>query len=221
MNNQLITQNEKREEYISQVADLNESVVLDFTRKRLENGDNPLEIAQDCQEGLRIVGEMYEQQKYFLAGLIMGGEIFRQVMDLIQPSIENRFHKDGKGKILIGTVQGDIHDIGKNNFITLLNSFGFTVLDLGVDVPPAEFLDRANSFHPDIIGLSGLLTSAYDSMKETIKLIRRSEDDSLSTTPIIIGGNQLTEQVSLYVGANYWATDAMAGVRYCQELLNN
>ncbi|MEN8243089.1 MAG: cobalamin-dependent protein [Chloroflexota bacterium] len=214
-----MNENDPRAVLVANVADLNEDAALSLVRERIARGDNPLAITEDCQEGLRIVGERYEQEEYYLAGLIMAGEIFRQVMILLQPIIENQITGNESGSILIGTVQGDIHDIGKSNLSMLLNSHGFTVHDLGVDVPPVEFLNQAMVLKPQIIGLSGLLTSTYDAMKETIDLIRSAGDHTLAKTPIIIGGNQLNQQVSEYIGANHWVTDAMDGVRLCQEIL--
>jgi len=211
--------NDLRAVLVANVADLNEDVALSLVQARITRGDDPLTITEDCQEGLRIVGERYERQEYYLAGLIMAGEIFRQVMELLQPIIEDRITGDESGLILIGTVRGDIHDIGKNNLSMLLTGYGFTVHDLGVDVPPVEFLHKATTLKPQVIGLSGLLTSAYDSMKETIDLIRTAGEDAIAVTPIIIGGNQLNEQVCQYVGADYWVTDAMEGVRICQEIM--
>ena len=201
------------------VADLKEQEALALVQARLTAGDNPLAIVEDCQQGLQIVGERYEQQVYFLAGLIMAGEIFRQVMELLQPTIEEEFKGNESGTILLGTVRGDIHDIGKNSLSMLLNSYGFTVHDLGVDVAPVEFLLAAIQVKPDIIGLSGLITSSFESMKETIHLIRVSGESEVSSLPIIIGGYMLTEQVSQYVKADYWVNDAMSGVRICQQLL--
>ena len=212
--------NDLRATLVTHVADLKEDVALSLVKERITRGDDPLTITEDCQEGLRIVGKRYEQQEYYLAGLIMAGEIFRQVMELLQPIIEVSITGDESGSILIGTVRGDIHDIGKNNISLLLTSYGFTVHDLGVDVPPVEFLHKATTIKPQVIGLSGLLTSAYDSMKETIDLIHTAGDDALASIPIIIGGNQLSEQVCQYVGADYWVTDAMEGVRICQEILS-
>lgn len=211
--------NNPRAVFVANVADLNEDMTLSLVKERIAKGDNPLTITEDCQEGLRIVGARYEQKEYFLSGLIMAGEIFRQVMELLQPIIEERITGSESGSILIGTVRGDIHDIGKNNLSMLLTSYGFTVHDLGVDVPPVEFFHKATTLKPNIIGLSGLLTSAYDSMKETIRLIRTAGEDAITSTPIIIGGNQLNEQVCQYVGADYWVADAMEGVRICQEIL--
>jgi dimethylamine corrinoid protein len=133
--------------------------------------------------------------------------------------MEQHIENNQSGVILLGTVEGDIHDIGKNNLILLLNSYGFTVHDLGVDVPALEFLNRAVMIRPDIIGLSGLLTSSYDSMRKTVKMIRESEDPKIAATPVILGGNQLNEQVCEYIGGDAWVTDAMTGVRLCQKYL--
>jgi methanogenic corrinoid protein MtbC1 len=204
---------------IAAVADLEELEVLDMVHKRLEDGNDPLTIVEDCQEGLRRVGVRYENQEYFLSGLIMAGEIFREVMELVQPVIEDQLTGSETGTILLGTVQGDIHDIGKNNLNMLLTCYGFTVYDLGVDVSPAEFLQQAVQLKPDIVGLSGLLTSSYEAMRETIELLRQSKDGDFSSIPIIIGGNQLNEQVCEYVKADYWVNDAMTGVRLCQQLM--
>ena len=218
MSNSHPTESE-RQRLIAHVADLNENEVLALVNQWVAQGHDPLAIIEDCQEGLRQVGERYERQEYYLSGLIMGGEIFREVMELVQPIIQEQFTGKESGVILLGTVQGDIHDIGKNNLSMLLTCYGFSVHDLGVDVPPSEFLQQAAQLRPDIIGLSGLLTTSYDAMKETIDLLRASEDAALRAVPIIIGGNQLNEQVRQYVGADYWLNDAMSGVRLCQKLL--
>ncbi len=204
---------------IAHVADLHEDAVLALVAERLAAGHDPLSIIEDCQEGLRQVGERYEQQQYYLSGLIMAGEIFREVMEMVQPKIEEQFTGNETGTILLGTVKGDIHDIGKNNLSMLLTCYGFSVIDLGVDVLPSDFLLQAFQARPAIIGLSGLLTSSYDAMKETVDLVRGSGDTAVASIPIIIGGNQLNEQVCQYVGADYWVNDAMTGVRICQQLL--
>lgn len=213
--------NTNRAQLVAYVADLKEKEVLSLVSVRIANGWNPLEIIEDCQEGLKQVGERYERREYYLSGLIMGGEIFRGVMELVQPIIEDVLTGSDSGSILIGTVRGDIHDIGKNNLTMLLNCYGFSVHDLGVDVPPSVFLLEAIRLKPNIIGLSGLLTSSYDAMKETISLIRISAEPDVSAIPIIIGGNQLNQQVCNYVGADNWVNDAMSGVRLCQTIMKN
>ena len=204
---------------IAHVADLEEDVVLAHVANLLAGGEDPLAIIEACQQGLKLVGERYETREYYLSGLIMGGEIFRGVMEIVQPVIAETVTGSNSGMILIGTVRGDIHDIGKNNLIMLLKCYGFSVHDLGVDVPPKDFLLAAIQLKPDIIGLSGLLTSSYDAMKETIQIIRLSRRPGIAAIPIIIGGNQLNDQVCNYVAADYWVKDAMPGVRLCQKIM--
>ena len=200
---------------VAAVADLQEEAALALVRQRLDVGDDPLMIIKDCQEGLRQVGLRYEQQEYFLAGLIMGGEIFYQVMELVQPVVERQVSGKASGRILLGTVAGDIHDLGKNILNILLSCHRFAVYDLGVDVPPATFAEQAAQLQPHVVGLSGLLTSAFDAMHETVALLRSRGYGG----PIIIGGGQLTEEVCEYVGADHWTTDAVSGVELCQRLI--
>lgn len=208
-----------RQELVACVADLEEKAALALVAKRLEKGADPLEIVEDCQEGLRQVGLRYEKQEYYLSGLIMAGEIFREVMELVEPVIEDTYNGNDTGRILLGTVQGDIHDIGKNNLSLLLRCYGFTVIDLGVDVDPQIFYREAARARPDIVGLSGLLTSSYEAMAQTIALIRDSDDRTLASAPILIGGSQINDEICEYVGADHWVADAMDGVRLCQRLL--
>jgi len=195
------------------VADLKEADVLRTVRERIARGDDPVAVIEECQAGMRLVGERYSQRRYYLSGLIMAGDILRQVMEMVQPSLEERFSGDASARVLLGTVQGDIHDLGKNLFAMLARCHGLTVYDLGVDVAPARFLDEFDRLAPDIVGLSGLLTASYDPMRETIALLRARSP----AAPVIIGG-QIDEQVSRYVGADYYVTDAMDGVRLCQRL---
>lgn len=204
-----------RSQLVSAIANLNEGLALNLIRERLAENDDPLTLIADCQKGLQRVGERYAQHKYYLSGLIMGGEIFYEVMELIQPAMENRISGTSSGKILLGTVESDIHDLGKNMFKLLLSCYKLTVYDLGVDVPPEEFLRQARKLQPDILGLSGLITKAYDSMRDTVKLFRKEGYQ----IPIVIGGSQLSEEVFQYTGADYWVNEADVGVKLCLRLL--
>jgi len=206
---------DKRAELIAAIAELDEESALALVRQRVAAGDDPLLIMGDCQEGMRQIGEHYERNQYYLSGLVMGGEIFYQVTELLQPVVESQVSGQASGRILLGTVQGDIHDLGKNIVTMLLRCHEFTVYDLGVDVSPAEFAERAREMQPNIVGLSGLLTSSYEMMHETVALLRTGGNQA----PVIIGGGQLSEQVCEYVGADFWTTDAVAGVELCQRLM--
>ena len=200
---------------ISAIADLNEESALKLIQQRLAENDDPLTLIESCQQGLQLVGERYAQHKYYLSGLIMGGEIFYEVMELVRPAMESRISGSSSGKVLLGTVQSDIHDLGKNIVKLLLSCYKVTVTDLGVDVPPEEFLHQAKTLQPDVLGLSGLVTNAYDSMRETIRLFRQEGYH----IPIVIGGSQLGKEVFQYTGADYWVNKADAGVRLILRLL--
>ncbi len=210
---------ETRLRLVKSVADLDEVAALALVRHRLEVRDDPLAIVEDCERGMRLVGERYEQKEYFLAGLIMAGEIFRQVLEVAQPHIEQVLARNVRGRVLIGTVQGDIHNIGKDIVCVALRAFGFTVEDLGVDVPARMFVERASAVRPDIIGLSCILTSSFDGVRETVRLLREDAPPALRTVPIIVGGGQLNEDVCRYMGADYWTSDGMEGVRICERIV--
>lgn len=204
---------------IKSIEELEESAALRIVRERIESGEDPLIIIEDAKEGMQRVGLLFEQQKYFISGLMMAGEIFRQIMEVVEPQLVRKLKGNAVGHIILGTVKGDIHDIGKNIFCILLRCYGFTVTDLGEDVEPALFIENILGLNPDVVAFSGLITSAYDSMRETIQLIRKLENTTLSTLPIIIGGGLINEKVCEFVGANYWASDAMEGVEICREII--
>lgn len=201
------------------VADLEEEKVLEIVRQRIADGDDLLQIIEECNEGMREVGQRYEQGEYFIAGLIMSGEIFRQVVEIVQPLLEEQMSAKSSGKVLLGTVQGDIHDLGKNMFSLLLATHGFQVVDLGVDVPPEIFAEKVVETKPTFVGLSCLITASFETMKNTVTALRRAAAEHQLTFSIIVGGGMVDEQIKEYVGADYWMPDAMSGVRLCQDLL--
>lgn len=205
-------------ELVKLLADLEEEAVLEHVRRRVADGDDPLKIIEECNAGMRQVGERYEQRQYFLSGLIMAGEIFREVVEIVQPVIVNRTPRQSSGRVLLGTVQGDIHDIGKDMVGMLLTCHGFTVIDLGVDVPPDEFVQQVSRHKPDIVGLSGVLTASFEMMRETVSRLRSMQQGGPSF-PIIIGGGVIDDQICRYVGADYWVADAMSGVHLCRKLI--
>jgi methanogenic corrinoid protein MtbC1 len=201
------------------VAALEEEEVLRLVKEALDRGENSLDIVHAVQAGMRDVGERYERQDIYLSGLIMAGEIFRRVMELAQPGLEDEPVSNESGRVLLGTVAGDIHDIGKNMAALAFGMFGYTVEDLGVNIPPEAFLEAAKRMKPDIVGLSGLLSVAFTAMRDTLILFREHADE-LSTMPVfIIGGGTIDDQVARYVGADLWTNDAMDGVRLCQRAL--
>lgn len=208
-----------RDQLINLLADLEEDEVLRIVRQRVTAGDDPLQIIEDCNEGMRLVGQRYERGEFYVSGLIMSGEIFREVVEYVQPMLEQRANGESWGRVLVGTVSGDIHDIGKNMVGMLLACHGFDVIDLGVDVPPAEFAAKAIEVKPDIVGLSGLITSSFESMRATVAVLRAEAQQRALSFPIVIGGGMIDEAVCRFVGADYWVSDAMSGVRLCQRLM--
>jgi methanogenic corrinoid protein MtbC1 len=200
------------------MAELQEEAVLERVRQCLAEGVDPLTIIDLCHRGMIQVGEYYEQGRYFISGLIMAGEIMGQVGQTVFPLLESKITHGDAGSIVLGTVEGDIHFIGKDIFKVLVRAHGFAVHDLGVDVAPPRFLAAIHEFKPAIVGLSCLISSAYKSMKEIIAYLRGSVPPSLTPRAYIIGG-RVTELLCEDVRADYWTDDGMKGVRLCQKII--
>jgi methanogenic corrinoid protein MtbC1 len=209
---------ENQEKLITLMAELKEEAVLDLVRQNMADGVDPLVIIDLCHKGMIQVGEQYEQQIYFISGLIMAGEIMRQVGQLVLPLIESKITNGDSGSIVLGTVEGDIHFIGKDIFKVLVRGYGFTVHDLGVDVPPSKFLAAIHEFKPDIVGLSCLISGVFKTMRETIALLKENIPQDVSPRAYIIGG-RVDEFVCKDAGADYWTNDGMRGVRLCQKIM--
>ena len=202
------------------LIELDEGRTLDLTRQLLaQDRVTPVSILGACQQALKVVGERYERQEYFLSGLIMAGELFKEVLDLVQPHQEESQPATAAGTVVLGTVAGDIHDIGKNMFATSLRGFEFKVIDLGVDVSPERFLAEVGRSQPDVVCLSGLIMVAFESMKATVRLLRSQEEHLGYQPPVVLGGAIIDGRVCRYAGADSWSTDAMEGVRICQDLV--
>ncbi|AOQ24045.1 cobalamin B12-binding domain-containing protein [Neomoorella thermoacetica] len=195
------------------MAELEEEQVLAQVKERLGGGVAPLEIVKTLQEGMVEVGNRFQSGEYFLSELIMAGEIMKGAMDILEPHLGGE-SGEHKGTIVIGTVKGDIHDLGKNIVIMLLKGAGYKVVDLGVDVPKEKFVEALQETKAPLVGMSVLLTSCQEAMKETIEAIRGAGLD----TKVVIGGNYIDETVKNYVGADYYATTATDGVKVAAEV---
>lgn len=195
------------------IVELNEDEVLNEVEIRLKQGEDPMKIIDECKQGLTTVGEKYKEKEFFLAELILSGEIFKSAMDLINPYLIGEYQKHIKGKVLLATIQGDIHDLGKNIFGTLLKINGFEVYDLGVDVNPEIILDKVKEINPDFIGFSALLTITFDPMKYVIDTLEK--ENLRNQVKILVGGGITTSLVKEYIGADFQTIDAMEGVDYC------
>ncbi len=202
------------------VADLQEEEALQCIERRLAAGEAPAEILRACREGMRLVGSMHEQGHYYISGLIMAGEIMRLAVELLRPVMVGKACGGNSGRVLLGTIEGDLHDIGKNLFRDLLECHGFTVLDLGVDVPPADFVAAEPEFKPHVVAASALITDSFPPLRELVRLFEAGDRRPAGRRPsILIGGGQVDERVFRMSGADHWGEDAFAGVHICQRLM--
>lgn len=204
------------ERLVEAIVNLEEETALRLAKQMLEASADPVEVFETCRKGMEQVGERFEEGEYFLSELIMSAEIFQEIMEIVGPQLKKADVRI-LGRVLIGTVQRDIHYIGKNLVIALLEVAGFDVIDLGVDVPPEKFVEAIGEHKPDIVGMSGLLTLAIESMKTTVAAIE--EAGLRNNVKIIIGGGRVNEDAYGYVGADAWADNASKGVKICKELI--
>jgi len=203
------------------VTELEEGRALDRVRELLAAGTPPLDILAACQKGMRNVGALHEEGRYYMAALIMAGEIMREALDLLRPLLAQGRSPEGRGRVLLGTIAGDIHDIGKDLLKDLLECHGLTVQDLGVDVPPEAFLKAADAFEPDVVAVSVLITESFPRLKELASLFEESARKGGRKPPLLIGGGQIDERICRICGADRWAPDAFEGLRVCLELLGD
>jgi len=200
---------------VSTLADLKEKEALEIVQDRLNAGDDPLGILDDARHAMEIVGERFATSEYFIPDLVYSGEILKEITDMVKPKLTKAAEVKHLGKVIIGTVSGDIHDIGKNIVTFMLDINGFEVYDLGVDVPPKEFVDKIKETNTSVVGLSGFLTLAFDSMKETVEAIEAA--GLRDKVKIMIGGGQMNEEIRKYTGSDAYGANAMAGVSLAKK----
>ncbi|MBI2857868.1 MAG: cobalamin B12-binding domain-containing protein [Chloroflexi bacterium] len=198
---------------VEAMVDIREEDALRIVEEAIRSGEDPFDILDSCQEGMKTVGERFEKQEYFLPELIASGEMLRKVSDIVKPHLAKKAKLgEGKqGRIVLGTVRGDIHDIGKDIVKLMLDVNGFEVRDLGVDVPEDAVVAAVKEFKPEAVALSGLLTLAYDTMKSTVEALEKA--GLRKNVKVMIGGGQVDERVREYVRADAFGLDAMAAVR--------
>ncbi len=203
------------EKLVNAMINMNEKETLEIVKALLADGENPVEILNDCTKAMETVGKRFEAGEYFLPELMMAGEIMNQISQMVKPKLKGQVTSKKRGKVLIGTVEGDVHDVGKGIVSFLLGVNGFEVRDIGIDVPPSKFVEEIKDFNPQVIGLSGLLTLAYDSMKKTVQAIK--EAGLRDRVKIMIGGGQMSERVKEFAGADAFGKDAMEGVTLAKK----
>jgi methanogenic corrinoid protein MtbC1 len=200
------------------LADLKEQEALDAVKKALDEGTDPMSILADAREGMKIVGERFGNEQYFIPDLIYSGEILKGIAAIVEPHIKDSGADTEKlGKVIIATVAGDIHDIGKDLVVFMLDISGFEVYDLGIDVPVQTIVDKVKETGSTVVGLSGFLTLAFDAMKETVDAL--SEAGLRDNLKIMIGGGQIDDEVKKYTGADAYGKDAMAAVNLAKKWL--
>lgn len=203
------------EELIKAITEMREEDALKITTQMLDAGTSPLDVLEASRKALDEIGKRFEKGEYFLPELMLAGEMMNQITEIIKPKLAEMPDRKRHGKVLIGTVEGDIHDIGKNIVTFMLDVNGFEVLDLGVDVPPQKFVEAVKSFQPQVIALSGFLTLSFASMKNTVEAVKSA--GLRDKVKIMIGGGQINEAVKEYAGADGYGKDAMAGISLAKQ----
>lgn len=198
------------------IVDLDEDKIHKLVKEKIEAGNDPVSIIKECKDGMRAVGDLFNEKKYLLSELIMSGEIFKDIMYDLEPLFGNVEQGDKGDVIIIGTVKDDIHDIGKDIVITLLKVEGFTVVDLGVDVSAEKFVEAVKETGAKIVAISCLLSNTFFNMKGVITKI--TEAGLREKVKIVIGGAACNDEVCKYVGADYYALEATLGIDYMKKI---
>ncbi len=209
------------QDLVNAVAEMMEDQAMTLTKKYVAEGVPAIQIVDAYKEALGIIGKRFEECTYFVPELILAGEMTKAAYEIVKPLMtggESNAETQRLGKFLLGTVEGDIHDIGKDMVRMLMDINGFEVRDLGVDVPVQRFWDEYEEFHPAIIGLSGLLTLSFESMKKVVDVLK--EKGVRDKVKVIIGGGQMDEKACNYIGADAFVTDAVAGINICKGWVN-
>ncbi len=197
------------------LSDLKEEEAIKLTKEKLAAGEDPMKILEDSRRGMEIVGKRFAGGEYFIPDLIYSGEILKEVSDIVKPKLTGTMQQKKIGKFLLATVAGDIHDIGKDIVGFMMDISGFEVIDLGIDVPKEKIVEKIKETKPQVVGLSGFLTLAFDSMKETIDAIKAA--GVRDSVKIMIGGGQIDEEVRKYTGADAYRPDAVSAVTLAKE----
>lgn len=200
-------------ELVAAMVNMREQQAIDLAKRMLDEGENPFKVLEFCREALEIVGKQFEAGRYFLPELILSGEMLKKISKMAKPFMRQDVKEKAgaSGKVVIGSVKGDIHDIGKDIVAFLLDVNGLVVHDLGVDVPAQKFVEAIRQQKPEVVGMSALLTTVFESLKHTVEAI--SEAGLRDKVKIMIGGGAVDEKVREYSGADAYGPDAVAAVK--------
>ena len=202
-------------ELADNLVNLDEDKVAELVKKEIDAGTDAMSIVTELRSGMDTVGERYKAGDYFLSELIVSGEIFKESMKLLEPHLKAGIDTTNATGIVLGTVKGDIHNIGKDIVVTLLRANGFNVHDLGIDVEPAAFVDKLKETGANILGISGLLTPSFESMRETVEALKTA--GLRDKVKVVIGGGVVTEVVRRHAGADAFTDDGIEGVEICKR----
>lgn len=216
-----IVQNDILKEIQEALLSMDIEKTLLLTRRALEQGLNPIKIIEDgLSNGIRKLGNMYENGEAFLPELVMGAEIMKRAVEIVKPELEKRKEERKKlGKVMLATVEGDVHDIGKNLVSLMLWINGFEIIDLGVDVPAREIIKKIKELKPDVLGLSALLTTTLLEQKRVLEELEKA--GLRKNVKVIVGGAPVTEEWAKKIGADSYAPDAVKAVDKVKELLKS
>jgi len=202
-------------ELVEAITDMREEEAVRMVKDLLDRGTSPLEVLADCREAMTAVGQKFEKGEYFVSELILAGEILKTISAEVKPHMKQTAEVTKGPAVLLGTVKGDIHDIGKDIVGFMLDVNNFQVTDLGVDVAPQGFVEKIKALEPPVVALSGFLTLSYTSMKETVDAIAAA--GLRDKVKIMIGGGVVDEQVRAFCGADAVGKDAMAAVELARR----
>ncbi|MFP3928790.1 MAG: B12-binding domain-containing protein [Desulfobacteraceae bacterium] len=198
-------------ELVKLLSDLKEQEAIKFVEDALAKGTDPMSLLGEAKEAMGIVGKRFSDGTYFIPDLVFSGAILKEIVRLVEPHLQEKGEaEDRLGKVIIGTVAGDIHDIGKDLVVFMLDVSGFEVVDLGIDVPAEKFVEAVKETGSSVVGLSGFLTLAFDSMKQTVEAI--TDAGLRDQVKVMIGGGQIDDSVKEYTGADAFGNDAMDAV---------
>jgi methanogenic corrinoid protein MtbC1 len=198
------------QDLVTLIAELKKQEAIQVTEQRLSAGEDPLKILDDSRKAMQIVGGRFSDGTYFIPDLVYSGKILEEIAAMIKPGLSQMPESEKLAKIVIGTVAGDLHDIGKDLVTFMLDINGFEVFDLGIDVQPQAFVEKIKAVQPEIVGMSGFLTSVYQAMKDTVDAI--AEAGLRDKVKIMIGGGVMDDEIKRYSGADAYGRDAMAAV---------
>jgi methylmalonyl-CoA mutase cobalamin-binding domain/chain len=209
----------KLETVTESLVEMEEGQTLESVQALLDAGESAQAILSALSEGMNLVGARYSSQEYFLADLVFAAEIFKQAMTILEPALEAEAggEREVCGKIVVGTVEGDLHDIGKNIFVALARNAGFAVNDLGIDVSPAAFIEAVKRDRAHILGMSGILTMSVQSMIRTVEALE--EAGLRDRVKVILGGLPVDDRWQQTVGSDGYTDDAYEGVQMCQSFM--